>query len=102
MRITSAGNIGIGTTSPGAQLNVRGGNILIDNTTLLQWGYGDGTTYIYGDATNPTGTLKLGTANTDRLTVTYGGNVGIGTTSPSQKLDIIGQAAIGSGAQAIV
>jgi hypothetical protein len=90
--ITSTGNIGIGTSSPGAKLNVRGGNILIDNTTLIQWGFGDGTTYIYGDASNPTGSLKLGTANADRLTVTYAGNVGIGTTNPQNNLHISGAA----------
>jgi hypothetical protein len=88
VRIAAGGSVGIGTSSPGAKLNVRGGNILIDNTTLLQWGYGDGTTYIYGDASNPTGSLKLGTANADRLTVTYAGNVGIGITSPSTKLEV--------------
>ena len=34
--------------------------------------------------------LQLGTSNLVRLTVTSGGNVGIGTTSPAQKLSVAG------------
>ena len=107
LTVLNSGNVGIGTTSPGAKFDVTGGHIMIGtNTSKIVWGTGDGTTYIYGDATGATGSIRLGTANVDRLTVLYGGNVGIGTTSPGAKLQVdtgaagtIGQIIKGAAAQ---
>ena len=71
MRITSAGNVGIGTTSTSYKLDVHG-------------------TSNVGALTATTGTfssnLAVGTANLFVDTTT--GNVGIGTTSPVATLDI--------------
>ena len=126
IRIVSGGNVGIGTTSPGAKLSVNG-NIMIsgvagtnkylmtDETNTgtgsitLQAGagsaaYGGGINlYANNNATHP-GDVSVGlSANgvskfrinnygvdngTDLFTVLYGGNVGIGTTSPSYKLQL--------------
>jgi hypothetical protein len=33
----SGGNIGVGTTNPGARLHVSGGSVLVDNNGTLQW-----------------------------------------------------------------
>jgi len=98
MRITSAGNVGIGTTSPGVKLDVSG-QIRSNNEFLLQ----TGTTAI-GSIRNQAGALdirgdssrdvSLGSVSNPQSLFVEGtnGNVGIGTTSPSAPLHINGGA----------
>ena len=70
----NGGNVGIGTTSPNAKLNVKSS----DSTTDLAFGYAAGT----------------------KITMKSDGKLGIGTTSPSYGLDVNHNAArIGSSSQ---
>jgi hypothetical protein len=75
MLLTSSGNLGIGTTSPNEKLDVIG---TVKATSFL--GDGSGLTGITGSGqwTNTTGGIYYNS-----------GNVGIGTTIPSAKLDIL-------------
>ncbi|MBI4676959.1 MAG: hypothetical protein HY748_05195 [Elusimicrobia bacterium] len=73
----AAGNVGIGTVSPGGKLHVSGGTIRLDNTQQIEWG--GSNSIIYGSDGNY---LRFRTANTDRLSIDNSGNVGIGTTNP--------------------
>ncbi len=106
MTLTNDGNLGIGTTSPSAKLNVVDGN----------------GTYVSSDAnayprfTQAGGSVQLGLFRSSsnvgggyigadggtcfhvrdasfatKLYLTQGGNLGIGTTSPAQKLDVVGK-----------
>ena len=95
MRITSAGNVGIGTTSPIRALDVRGGTTdivanfessdsgayiaLQDNATSSD------TSVLVGAVGNA---LRIDTGDTESLRIDSSGNVGIGTSSPASKAHI--------------
>ena len=84
MAMTNAGNVGIGTTSPGAKLNVAG-DILIDSGEYISWGTVGSTSIEGSTASNK---LQFRTNSSDRMIIDSSGNVGIGTTTPDAKLDI--------------
>jgi hypothetical protein len=96
MRITSGGAVGIGTSSPGHQLHVVRANVgvglQVENSSTyshirLQSAGTNQAAYL---TFNPTGTgnAVIQVNDTDRLAITSAGNVGIGTTSPSNKLTV--------------
>ena len=145
MRITSAGDVGIGTSTPDGKLTVRGQTILglgvADSANLtnlvsgtppqliagwtvppITWSPSTATEAVFtrdGDMTvdilasntassilNFSDTddenagyleydhagnfLRIGTVGTERVRIASSGNVGIGTTSPAQKLSVAG------------
>ncbi len=113
-KTTFYGNVGIGTSSPNRELEINGGNA--ENGLRVAWG----PTYptVYGEILHGgSGGFKLNaeaggggwadmsfqTNGTTRMFIESVGNIGIGTTAPTQLLDVNGNArfrAIGSGAYA--
>ncbi|TDX01719.1 beta strand repeat-containing protein [Dinghuibacter silviterrae] len=114
MRLTSGGNLGIGITTPAAPLHVltTNGTVLFLQTTT--GGGGTGTANIlfktYSGTSNPNGMVGVlddgnysahllfstkipgadANALSERMRITSSGSVGIGTTTPGQKLDVNG------------
>ncbi|GIW62068.1 MAG: hypothetical protein KatS3mg089_0920 [Patescibacteria group bacterium] len=87
IRIISNGNVGIGTTNPGAKLEISNGTIGIQVAPGLYW---NGSSMVSDN--NWVNFDIPGTKNvnfSDNFIVT-GGNVGIGTTSPEAKLNVQG------------
>lgn len=112
MTITSAGNVGIGTSTPGiifgmsTPLHIARNESAIrlddyvDNTGILQptvqhrggigvgWIGGGVNALVMGTETDTS--IRIRTNSTDKVTVLSAGNVGIGTTAPGQKLQVSG------------
>ena len=102
MRITSTGNVGIGTTNPELTLQMRGlypaigfieTGVTADNT---KWDFMVDAEQLKGRLVNDANSAAANwlvvdrTGNTVDQVVFPTGNVGIGTTVPGSKLDIIG------------
>jgi hypothetical protein len=97
MTIKGSGNVGIGTNTPSQSLNVYRANsqtqFLIGNSNTASGGY---TSLAMGTSADTNGysfiqsTKSSGSAFGDIVMNQNGGNVGIGTTSPTQKLTVNG------------
>ena len=85
MRITSAGKVGIGTTSPtGLPLHLK----VSSGDNKLQMQTANKNAYVM-ELEDSTGNLKLGTNTTaGALVIADGGNVSIGTTSATEVLNL--------------
>lgn len=93
LRIASGGKVGIGTDSPNKKVHIKGSGdsdttISIERTDLSNL-LSVGNNYIGSFSDNE---FRLFSNSTERMRIDSSGNVGIGTTSPSEPLDVVGTA----------
>jgi hypothetical protein len=112
--VRSTGNVGIGTTAPADKLEVSGGavrfgggnykngsvetgRIFIDNSQTISGFSNDAWVFEKSDANDldPDSPIAFVTVGSDnvvkpRLVIQGSGNVGIGTTTPNERLSVVG------------
>lgn len=98
--VNNVGDVGIGTIGPLGKLDVRAGNgsfVQVDSVhgDLHANGGTDGVFGLWNDSTAGFARTDFITAGVARLSVSINGNVGIGTTSPGQVLDVRGNIRMG-------
>ncbi len=106
MTIDEKGDVGIGTSTPSMKLDVRGNSYFYNKASstrldvhsdLTQWAYlrlSSGTAVDWDIATKSdhlSSSLQFRPkASTPAMVITQDGNVGVGTDSPSEKLEVAG------------
>ena len=105
MRINSSGNVGIGTTSPSAKLEVAGDIRGTESLIVKDTGGTKSLSLLrelnYATINNGAETLNYNALNhifltglNEKMRINSTGNVGIGTTSPGEKLSVSGNSNI--------
>ena len=105
MRINSSGNVGIGTNNPDAKLKIQSSNSDVPAQSLairqnnaadsaqatftIEVSPTDGVSRLVSSATS-TPQLAFYTANNEAVRINSSGNVGIGTSTPNNLLDVRG------------
>jgi microcystin-dependent protein len=103
LSLRSNGNVGIGTTNPGAKLEINNGDLLLkaaaedSGDIIFQSSTGVQKGRIWAQSTSGSGLFLSSGDNTPDITIDSSGNVGIGTTSAKSLLTIRkdAQAALG-------
>ncbi|WP_395062956.1 hypothetical protein [Flavobacterium sp.] len=117
MTINNSGSVGIGTTTPGATMDVVGNirsnlnnggfttyNFNPSNSTILlagfygtggnkpqmRWSYNTSLNF-FDEGLNSAGNFAIQVNDTDGLVLDINRNVGIGTSAPTEKLDVNGK-----------
>ncbi len=113
MRIDSSGRMGLGTNNPGSFSSGGGDQLVVSNSggdcgITIHAGTSSLSRLLFADGTgtdsyrgfiayeHSSDSFRIGTSSTDDIRIDSSGNMGLGTASPTQKLDVRGNVYIGS------